>query len=52
MAGAPPSLYQLVTDKTRNLGMRTSLLIQNLGRPGYNKDEESNAVRGSESFRI
>ncbi|CDI73910.1 proteasome PCI domain-containing protein, putative [Eimeria praecox] len=44
MAGAPPSLYQLVTDKTRNLGMRTSLLIQNLGRPGYNRDEESNAA--------
>ncbi|CDJ64028.1 proteasome PCI domain-containing protein, putative [Eimeria necatrix] len=47
MAGAPPSLYQLVTDKTRNLGMRTSLLIQNLGRPGYNRDEEANAARGS-----
>ena len=48
MAGTPPSLYQLVTDKTRNLGMRTALLIQNLTRPGYTRDDE--APRGSKRF--
>ena len=47
MAGAPPNLYQLVTEKTRNLGMRTGLLIQNLGRPGYARDDEANAARSN-----
>lgn len=46
MAGTPPNLYQLVTEKTHNLSMRTGLLIQNLGRPGYSKDDEANVPRG------
>lgn len=46
MAGSPTSLYQVVTEKTRNLGIRTGLLIQNLGRPGYSRDEEGNQTRG------
>ncbi|KAL8451648.1 hypothetical protein Emed_001810 [Eimeria media] len=47
MAAAPPSLHQLATEKTRNLGLRSGILIQNLARPGYYRDEDPNAVRGN-----
>ncbi|KAL8428123.1 hypothetical protein Efla_005826 [Eimeria flavescens] len=47
MAAAPPSFHQLVTEKTRNLGLRTGILIQNLTRPGYYRDEDAAAVRGN-----
>lgn len=46
MAGVPPSLYQIVTEKTRNLSMRSGLLIQNLGRSGYGRDDEGGNGRG------
>ncbi|KAL8275230.1 hypothetical protein Esti_000814 [Eimeria stiedai] len=47
MAAAPPSLHQLATEKTRNLGLRSGILIQNLARPGYYRDEDPGAGRGN-----
>ncbi|PHJ14769.1 pci domain-containing protein, partial [Cystoisospora suis] len=33
MSAAPPNLYQQVIDKTRNLCIRSSMILQNISRP-------------------
>ncbi|KYF46441.1 PCI domain-containing protein [Toxoplasma gondii ARI] len=51
MSAAPPNLYQQVIDKTRNLCIRSNLILQNIARPAGFTGREGDDVVTSRTNR-